>query len=89
MTFKDPRRPACDEVGPLLSELRAGELAPAEREALIAGARRVGLALHEAGYFGPYGVDAFRWRDELDRPQLHALSEVNARYTMGWTAPAL
>ena len=36
MTFKDPQRPACDEVGPLFSELRAGELAPAVAERLAA-----------------------------------------------------
>jgi len=36
MAFKDPQRPACDEVGPLLSELRAGELPPAIAERLTA-----------------------------------------------------
>lgn len=46
-----------------------------------------GLALGAAGYFGPFGIDAFRHR-ALDgrgpREVLNPLSEINARYTMDW-----
>ena len=49
MTFKDPQRPACEEVGPLLSELRAGELAPAVAERLIYKHRRKGEAFFHEG----------------------------------------
>lgn len=45
----------------------------------------VGRALAEAGYFGPFGIDAYRHR----RPGsiesvLNPLSEINARFTMDW-----
>ncbi len=41
--------------------------------------RRVGLRLHEAGYFGPFGVDAF-----VHEGGFHARSEINARFSMGF-----
>jgi len=54
-----------------------------ERDALTSEASRVAEALHAAGYHGPFGVDAYRYRT----PQGEAFnpcSEINARYTMGW-----
>ncbi len=57
----------------------AGELASDEEARLSAAFDRVSEALVELGYFGPFGVDAFRHGDGFC-----ALSEVNARYTMGW-----
>lgn len=49
--------------------------------ALADEARRVARALHEAGYFGPFGIDAFVHADGLN-PR----SEINARYSMGFAA---
>ncbi len=46
---------------------------------------RVAEALHATGYFGPFGVDAFRWRDPSGALRYCALCEVNARYSMGWS----
>ncbi len=44
---------------------------------------RVGAALHRAGYFGPFGVDAYEYLDDgVARWNLR--SEINARYTMAW-----
>lgn len=43
-------------------------------------ARTVGAALAGAGYFGPFGVDAFTY----DGGKLNPRSEINARYTMGF-----
>ncbi len=43
-----------------------------------------GVALAEAGYFGPFGIDAFRHRTEHGEA-LNPLSEINARFTMDWT----
>jgi hypothetical protein len=63
---------------------RPGELSTAEREELLAEARRVGRALHDLGYHGPFGVDAYRWRDPALGLRLCRRSEVNARYSMGW-----
>jgi hypothetical protein len=63
---------------------RGGELS-AEEETLLEGtARAAAAALVGAGYFGPFGVDAFRWRDEHGEMRFNPRCEVNARYTMGW-----
>jgi hypothetical protein len=43
-----------------------------------------GTALHAAGYFGPFGIDAYRHRTERGEV-LNPLSEINARFTMDWT----
>ncbi|MDX2010171.1 MAG: hypothetical protein SFW67_08280 [Myxococcaceae bacterium] len=62
----------------------AGTLTPAELEALERAARQTASALHEAGYFGPFGLDAFRWRSPTGLLHFQPRSEVNARYSMGW-----
>jgi hypothetical protein len=61
----------------------ASELEPAESANLFAQAERVAGLLHGAGYFGPFGIDAYRYRLG-DTHGLCALSEINARYTMGF-----
>jgi hypothetical protein len=44
-----------------------------------------GTALARAGYFGPFGIDAFRHRAPgTAREVLNPLSEINARFTMDW-----
>jgi len=62
---------------------RTGEVAgdaPAELRGVAAAA---GVALAAAGYFGPFGLDALLGADGT----LHAASDLNARYTMGWRDP--
>lgn len=44
----------------------------------------VSRALHRAGYFGPFGIDAFTYRGHRGSTQLQPRSEINARYTMGF-----
>lgn len=41
-------------------------------------------ALHDAGYFGPFGIDAFRWRAPDGTLAFQPRCELNARYSMGW-----
>jgi hypothetical protein len=41
-------------------------------------------ALSREGYFGPFGVDAFCYRDREEKIHLQPRSEINARYTMGF-----
>jgi hypothetical protein len=49
---------------------------------------RVAAALLQAGYFGPFGIDAFRY--ELGgRTKLQPRCEINARYTMGFAIEGL
>jgi len=61
-----------------------GELRSGEFEALENSAAQAAHALAGAGYFGPFGIDAFRWRDAKGAIRLQARTEINARYTMGW-----
>ncbi len=59
------------------------ELARAERSALFEEATRSAVALRSAGYFGPFGLDAYRYTlrgAEGWNPRC----EINARYSMAW-----
>jgi hypothetical protein len=59
------------------------ELATSELRALSERAEAVSTALVGAGYFGPFGIDAYRYERDGERG-FCALSEINARYTMGF-----
>jgi hypothetical protein len=75
----------CDEGGAWRgTEPGAAALAPAELRALHEASQGCARALHAAGYHGPFGIDAFRWRDASGRLRFRALCELNARYSMGW-----
>jgi hypothetical protein len=65
------------------------ELPPDERDdgdlaALAVSVYEVGRALGDAGYFGPFGVDAYHYRDADGTLQLQPRSELNARFSMGY-----
>lgn len=53
------------------------------KDAIARETERAGRALHEAGYFGPFGVDAFTYESD-GGVVLRARSEINARYSMGF-----
>lgn len=75
-------RQRCDPHGQWLATELADD---AEIDgALEREARSVAAALHEAGYFGPFGVDAFTYRARDGAIRLQPRSEINARYSMGW-----
>ncbi|HEY3496122.1 MAG TPA: hypothetical protein VGK73_15595 [Polyangiaceae bacterium] len=59
------------------------ELEAAEAVSLFEQAERVAGLLHGAGYFGPFGIDAYRYRLG-DTQGFVPLGEINARYTMGF-----
>jgi hypothetical protein len=61
----------------------AEALEDAEREALSLDTHRVAEALVAAGYFGPFGIDAYRYRWD-DEVRFNPRCEINARYTMSW-----
>jgi hypothetical protein len=71
----------CDATGAWVSteRARAGDMTGAEHDALVEAAHRAAAALAAAGYFGPFGVDAYRYAVGFN-PR----SEINARYSMGW-----
>ena len=60
-----------------------GELEPDEQGQLMHSANTVAERLHEANYFGPFGIDAYRYQSP-EQNGFCALSEINARYTMGF-----
>ncbi len=60
------------------------QLAADEARALFDAAEATAAALHEVGYFGPFGLDAFRWIDVDGARRWNPRGEINARYSMGW-----
>jgi len=82
----EPTRQECDAAGAWSGSVRAlaGELCRSELDALFEHASLAGLAVQRAGYFGPFGIDAFRWRGAGGEPRWNPRSEINARYSMGW-----
>ncbi len=79
-------RQRCDGRGawistePIAEPSTHGEVA-ARLEAEV---RAVARALHDAGYFGPFGVDAFTYRTPAGTLLLQPRSEINARYSIGF-----
>jgi len=61
----------------------ADELKSDELERFFASADLVARALGIAGYFGPFGIDGYRYTVE-ERTGFCALGEINARYTMAF-----
>jgi hypothetical protein len=82
----EPTAQRCDARGAWISSDRAppGALEASERRALFAAAEEAAGALAGAGYFGPFGVDAFRYRDARGGLAFDPRCEINARYSMGW-----
>lgn len=86
LALGEPTVQACDPTGAWIGSSRAapGDLAPEERQALFEQAHLAAEALRRAGYHGPFGIDAFRYRDAAGRPSFDPRCEINARYSMGW-----
>jgi hypothetical protein len=70
------------------AEDRAG-LSPGEQERFLRTVEAVGDALLREGYVGPFGIDAWRYRDATGAVRFHPLGEINARLTFGFVARAL
>ena len=86
LVLGEPTRQVCDANGAWLESAPAspGDLEPNERAALEDAGREAAEALWSAGYFGPFGIDAFRWLEPGGALRFHPRCEVNARYSMGW-----
>lgn len=82
----EPTVQQIDAAGTWVSTARAAPTAlhPEERAALEDAARATAAALTRAGYFGPFGLDAFRWRAPGGTTHFQPRCELNARYSMGW-----
>ncbi len=86
LTLGHPTVSVIDASGTWLSSQRAGPtaLTDAERKELESAARATAQSLTDAGYFGPFGIDAFRWRSPDGSIHFQPRCELNARYSMGW-----
>jgi hypothetical protein len=90
VTAAPPHTLISDERGGFRGiELAAPALAPDERAALDRAVTACGAKLARLGYAGPFGVDAFAYRDAAGERRFHALCELNARHTFGHVARAL
>jgi hypothetical protein len=79
-------RQRCDAHGAWVATERIEDVTAlgALPERLVEEACRVARALAGAGYFGPFGIDAFTYRDHDGATRLQPCSEINARYSMGF-----
>ena len=84
--FGEPTTQECDRTGAWQRTTLASRdaLSPDEERALRASAVEVAHALRDVGFFGPFGVDAFRWARGDGTSSFNTRSEINARYSMGW-----
>ena len=75
-----------DASGRWLASTRAppGLLSPLELASLRTTAELTAQGLKRAGYFGPFGIDAFRWVAPAGSVHFQPRCEINARYSMGW-----
>lgn len=73
-----------DACGAWIENERTSTLRESEFESLHRALDHVARSLAEAGYSGPFSIDAFRYRDEYGTECFCALSELNARYSMGF-----
>jgi hypothetical protein len=79
------REQRCDEQGRFLGMLSdAPSVAEAEADLLATELQRTAAALTAAGYFGPFGIDGFRYRTADGGSALNPRCEINARFTMGY-----
>lgn len=79
-----PTRLVTDELGGWVDSDRHPDMLESERVELAAAHAMAARALAESGYFGPFSTDAFRYRDASGELRFRALSELNARYSMGF-----
>ena len=65
------------------------DISEQDRDQLLETVEAVAAALRRAGYVGPFGIDAWRYRHADGSLRLHPLGEINARMTFGlveWAA---
>lgn len=74
----------CDAHGQWLGTALAEDVGAESAETIAHEAERVATALAAARYFGPFGVDAYLYRDLAGAIGLQPRSEINARYSMGF-----
>jgi hypothetical protein len=81
--FGVPCRQWCDRFGSVIRHERAPAFERATE--LYVSAECVAERLCAAGYFGPFGIDAFCYRFDSGQERFNALSDLNARFTLLWS----
>jgi len=86
ITMGKPTLQRVDESGAWIESttLPPDTLTTDESRQLQTEAERAAEALVGAGYFGPFGIDGYRYRDPEGQLRFNPRSEINARYSMGW-----
>lgn len=82
-------RQRVDRKGQFVGIDLESNLSAKDRDRLVETTEAVAEALRSAGYVGPFGIDAWRYRREDGAVVLHPLGEINARMTFGLVAWAL
>lgn len=85
VTFGAPTVQQCSPQGAWQSTRLAAQddLSSEEFTLMTDAAKRGANTLLAIGYFGPFGIDAFRWQNR-NGAHFHPLCDLNARYSMGW-----
>jgi hypothetical protein len=79
------REQRVDPLGRFLGvSTAAASVTRAEAELLACELTLTAAALTAAGYFGPFGIDAFRYRSAEGDVRFNPRCEINARFTMGY-----
>jgi hypothetical protein len=79
------REQRCDPLGRFLGvATSSAAVTDAEAASLAAELKLTAAALSRSGYFGPFGIDAFRYRLPDGSTAFNPRCEINARFTMGY-----
>ena len=79
------REQRCDAFGRFLGMSTTPAQLTSDEDALLRDALvQTGSALFAAGYCGPFGIDAFRYRHVDGGTAFNPRCEINARFTMGY-----
>ncbi|HET8936721.1 MAG TPA: hypothetical protein VFN67_24930 [Polyangiales bacterium] len=85
LTIGPTREQRCDEHGRFLGVMvDAPHVTQTEADRLADELQLVAAALSAAGYFGPFGIDGFRYRMPDGSIAFNPRCEINARFTMGY-----
>jgi hypothetical protein len=84
--FGEPTRQEISKDGVWMGTRLAedGDLFPKEVHEFKDKMMQVAQALVAESYWGPFGIDAFRYRTSSDTFSFQTCSDINARLSMGW-----
>lgn len=72
-----------DHVGRYAGNLLLSQIGNSELDCMVRHGQLVCEAAQAAGYFGPIGIDGFRFIDQQGNVGFRVCNDINARYTMG------